>query len=178
MLGIGGNVICRCSAQRSLVLAPVTRSWQSCRVDEDLEPTGETAVDGVPSLARILDVPVELLREAIGGPWNGAENAPYYGHEVTVFTGLANPRQPDRVLVVIRVDHDDCTLHVGRAIGVPVPGGKHQWSLGEPRTALEYGEIPLDETWGPQHARSLVLDELRDAVNRVLDAVVLRGTTW
>lgn len=134
--------------------------------------------DGIPAIAELLRVPEDVLREAIGGPWNGAEDAPYYGHEVTVFTGLANPRQPDRALVVLRFDHDDSTLHVGRAIGVPVPGGQHQWSLGEPRTVIEIDEVPLDESWGPQRSRVLVVEAVRDAVNQVLDAVVLRGTTW
>lgn len=132
----------------------------------------------MPQLAALLAVPEPVLREAIGGPWAAAENAPYFGHEVRVFVGLENPRHPERPLVVIRVDRDEHVVDVGRAVGVPVPGGRQQWSLGEPRTSLDYDEVPLDESWGGEHTRELLVLALRDAVSSVLDAAILRGTTW
>lgn len=134
--------------------------------------------DGVPQLAALLGVPEPVLREAIGGPWSTAENAPYFGHDVQVFVGVENPRHPERPLVVIRVDRDEHVVDVGRAVGVPVPGGRQQWSLAEPRTSLDYDEVPLDETWGGEHSAELLVLALRDAVSSVVDASILRGTTW
>jgi hypothetical protein len=134
--------------------------------------------DGVPQLAAILGAPDEVLRAAIGGPWHAAENAPYYGHDVRVYVGLENPRHPERPLVVLRVDREEHVIDVGRAVGVPVPGGRQQWSLGEPRASLDYDEVPLDETWGGEHTTQLLVLALSDAVSAVVDAAILRGTTW
>lgn len=134
--------------------------------------------DGVPQLAALLGVPEPVLREAIGGPWTAAENAPYFGHDVRVYVGLENPRHPERPLVVIRVDREEHVVDIGRAVGVPVPGGRQQWSLAEPRASLDYDEVPLDETWGGEHTVELLVLALRDAVSAVVDAAILRGTTW
>ena len=134
--------------------------------------------DGLPQLALLLAVPEDALRAAVGEPWRAAENAPYFGHDVRVYVGLENPRHPERPLVVIRVDREERVVDVGRAVGVPVPGGRQQWSLAEPRTSLDYDEVPLDETWGGEHSAGLLLGALGDAVSAVLDAAVLRGTTW
>lgn len=138
----------------------------------------EPAADGVPHLARLLGVQVDPLREAIGGPWSAGEHGPEFGHLVTIFTGLENPRVPSRPVVALRVDHDARTVEVGRAIGVPLLGDRYQWSLGEPRASIDYDEVPLDEVWGAEHSRSLLVDELGRAVSAVLDATILRGTTW
>ncbi len=134
--------------------------------------------DGVAQLAEIIGVPADQLREAIGGPWSNGEPGPDFGHAVTVFTGLANPRAPGRPLVALRVDHDDGVVDVGRAIGAALPGGGHQWSLGEPRASIEYDQVPLDEAWGAEHTATLLVDDVGFAVRAVLDAAVLRGTTW
>ena len=142
-------------------------------MDETPEPD-----DGLPFLATVIGVPPEVLREAIGGPWSRPQPGPDFGHEVTVFTGRLNPVTPGRPLVAIRVDHDDRVLDVGRAVGVPLPGGRQQWSLGEPRTSLDYDQVPLDESWGAAHSAVLLVDELGEAVTAVLDAAVLRGVDW
>lgn len=134
--------------------------------------------DGVTELAAILGVPADALGAAIGGPWLPGIEAPAYGHAVTVFVGLVNPRVPDRPLVVLRVDHDAAVVDVGRALGVALPTGSQQWSLGAPRATLAYGEPPLDEAWGPEHSARLLLEELGAAVAAVLDSAVLRGTAW
>jgi hypothetical protein len=134
--------------------------------------------DGLAQLAGMLGVPEQELRAAIGAPWRAAENAPYFGHDVRVYVGHENPRHPERPLVVIRVDRDERVVDVGRAVGVPVPGGRQQWSLAEPRTSLDYDEVPLDETWGGGHSAALLLSALGDAVSTVVDAAILRGTTW
>jgi hypothetical protein len=134
--------------------------------------------DGVGQLAAILGVPLERLREAIGGPWSPGTPGPDFGHEVTLFTGLENPRTPGRPLVVLRVDHDASVVDVGRAVGVALPAGAQQWSLGEPRASIDVDEVPLDEVWGAAHTATLLVDEIGAAVRAVLDAAVLRGTTW
>jgi hypothetical protein len=144
----------------------------------ELDPGSAPVPDGVVQAAALLGVPAELLREAIGGPWSEPMPGPAFGHDVTVFTGLENPRVPGRPLVVLRVDHDARAVDVGRAIGVPLPGGRHQWSLGEPRTSIDLDEVPLDEAWGPARTAVLLVEEVRQAVRAVVDAAVLRGTSW
>jgi hypothetical protein len=145
----------------------------------DADDTGASgAADGVAELAAIIGVPVEPLREAMRGPWNAGFVGPAFGHDVTVFTGLENPRVPGRPLVVLRVDHDARVIDVGRAVGVPLPDGRPQYSLGEPRASIDYDQVPLDEVWGPEHSAGLLIDELGLAVSAVLDAAVLRGTRW
>lgn len=129
----------------------------------------ENVVDGVPALARLLGVPEPDLRDAIGGPWSEGHDGPDLGSPVTTFTGLVNPRAPSRPLVAIRVEHEDWSVDVGHAVGVPVPSGRMQWALGEPRTALSFD---VDEP------RDRLLADLRDAVHHVAEAAVLRGTSW
>jgi hypothetical protein len=139
--------------------------WQSAVVDEN----AENSEDGVPALAGLLDVPEPDLRAAIGGPWSVGHEGPDLGSPVTTFTGLVNPRAPSRPLVAIRVEHEDWSVDVGHAVGVPVPTGRMQWALGEPRTALSFD---------PDEPRELLLAELREAVHQVAEAAVLRGTAW
>ena len=160
---------------------PLARRGVRCHsgaVTDEHDPAAPDGADGVAELAAIIGVPVEPLREALGGPWNAGIPGPAFGHDVTVFTGLENPRVPGRPLVVLRVDHDAQVVDVGRAVGVPLPEGRFQYSLGEPRATIDYDQVPLDEVWGPEHSAGLLIDELNLAVSAVLDAAVLRGTRW
>jgi hypothetical protein len=81
---------------------------------------------------------------------------------------------PDRALVAIRVDHEDGVVDVGKAVGVPLPNGRMQWALAEPRTRLH---SDLDEPNNVLQVSDLI-EGLRAAVNRVADASMLRGTSW
>ena len=129
----------------------------------------ETDKDDLPALAGLLGIPEPELRSAIGGPWHTVEAGPGPALPFTTFTGLANPRTPGRPLVAMRVEHEDGTLVVGYAVGVPVPTGEMRWALAEPRTELMHdADDPGDG----------FLLELRDAVQRVADAAMLRGTSW
>lgn len=125
--------------------------------------------DGLPALAALLGVAEPDLREAIGGPWHEVEAGPGPALPFTAFTGLANPRTPGRPLVAMRVEHEDGLLAVGYAVGVPVPTGEMRWALAEPRTELIYEADDPSEDF---------LRDLRDAVQRVADAAMLRGTSW
>ena len=144
------------------------RYWHSVVVDEG-SGDGERAPDGVSALAELLGVSVPALREAISGPWDQGTAGPDLGFPITTFTGLANPHTPSRPLAAIRVDHTDLFLEVGHAVGVPLPSGGMQWALGEPRTGISYD---LDTP------RETLLEGVRDALHRVVDAAVLRGATW
>lgn len=125
--------------------------------------------DGLPALAALLGVAEPDLREAIGGPWHEVETGPGPALPFTAFTGLANPRTPGRPLVAMRVEREDGLLAVGYAVGVPVPTGEMRWALAEPRTELIYeAEDPSED----------FLRDLREVVQRVADAAMLRGTSW
>ena len=69
-------------------------------------------------------------------------------------------------------------MSTARSTSSTSAGGRQQWSLAEPRTSLDYDEVPLDETWGGEHSTELLVLALRDAVSAVVDAAILRGTTW
>ena len=141
-------------------------------------------LDGVAELALLIGVPEGLLRAAIGSDLGPGEAGPGFGGDVTIFTGLTNPRTPGRPLVAIRVDHDDASFEVGHAVGVPLPNGRMQWSLGDPRTTLPYGEaatrdaLDLFDAVEPIDVQRALVDALRDAIARIADVAMLRGTRW
>lgn len=130
--------------------------------------------DGVAALAILLGLPEGDLRAAIGVPWNTPQEGPDLGVDITIVTGRASPQTPDRPLVAIRIDHADGIVDVGKAIGVPLPNGRMQWALAEPRTRLN---SDLDPEVDVVHVSDLV-EALGAAVTRVADASMLRGTTW
>jgi hypothetical protein len=125
--------------------------------------------DAMPALAALLGITVSALETAIGGPWMQWQSGPNLDGPIVTFTGLPNPRTPERPLAAIRVDAQDQSLDVGYAVGVPLPNGRMQWALAEPRSTVPFGE---DED---QHS---VAVGLRDAVNLVMEAAVLKGTSW
>lgn len=129
----------------------------------------DSEVDGIPELADWLGLDEATLRAAIGGPWGAGQIAPELGTPRTLFVGHENPRSPERPLVVIRLDHLDWTVEIGKAVGVPLPTGEFQWTIGEPRTSLEFD---------PAEAQPMLAHDLQEAVNKVINAAVLRGTTW
>jgi hypothetical protein len=129
----------------------------------------------VPGLARLLGVDEADVRQAIGGPWSQESATPDLGSRVTMFIGLANPRTPSRPLAAIRVDHAEGVVEVGHAVGVPLPTGEAHWVLAAPRTTVSFDVDGLDDVDG---VPALVLDALRSGVHAVVEAAVLRGTTW
>ena len=141
-------------------------------------------LDGVAELALLIDVPEELLRAAIGSDLSPGHAGPGFGSDVTIFTGLSNPRTPGRPLVAIRVEHGDASFEVGHAVGVPLPNGRMQWSLGDPRTTLPYGEHATRDAFGlfdvveQIEVQRVLVDALRDAIARIADVAMLRGTRW
>ena len=155
--------------------------WHSFPVDE-----GEQ--DAVTGLAIVLGVPTEQLRAAIGGPWLVEELPATFDAFVTIITGLENPRTPNRPLIALRVEHEEGTIEVGHAVGVPLPNGRMQWALGEPRTLLPYEPEELREhllltdpradTMSTDELSQALLAELSAAISRVADVAMLRGTTW
>ena len=146
--------------------------------------------DGVAELADLLGLPDDDLRAAIGGPWNPGYRMPeeHLGTLGVVFTGLVDPRVPDRPLAVIQVDTVDGLLTVGYAVGFPLVTGDMRWSPAEPRTVMPFGVDDVlacvDDPTHPLSAfdvgdpEQTLLACLRDAVVRVTDAAILRGTTW
>jgi hypothetical protein len=155
--------------------------WQSLPVDE-----GEQ--DAVAGLAIVLGVPTDQLRAAIGGPWLVEELPATLDAFVTIMTGLENPRTPNRPLIALRVEHEEGTIEVGHAVGVPLPNGRMQWAFGEPRTLLPYEPEELREhllrtdpradTMSSDDLVEALLAELSAAIGRVADVAMLRGTTW
>lgn len=141
-------------------------------------------LDGVAELSLLIDVPEDLLRGALGSDVAPGQAGPGFGPDVTIFTGLTNPRTPGRPLVAIRVEHDDAVLEVGHAVGVPLPNGRHQWSLGDPRTILPYGEDAIRDAFDLSDVAELgdvqraLVEALRDAIARIADVAMLRGTRW
>jgi hypothetical protein len=130
--------------------------------------------DGVAELAVMLRLPLGELRAALGEPWSAGQAAPGWGADITIFTGRENPRTPDRPLVAIRVDPAEGIVDVGHAIGVPLPNGRFQWALGEPVTELAY----LDDDEPDAFKAAELIDGLRDAMNRIADVAMFRGTEW
>lgn len=152
------------------------------------EPTDDAfdsfELDGVAELSLLIDVPEDMLRAAIGSDLGPGEAGPGFGSDVTIFTGLTNPRTPGRPLVAIRVELEDTVFEVGHAVGVPLPNGRTQWSLGDPRTVLPYGEVPtrdafdLSDVMERIEVQRVLVDALRDAIARIADVAMLRGTRW
>ena len=142
-------------------------------MDESFDD-GAAINDGIPALAILLGLPEAELREAIGGPWNTPQEGPDLGLDITIVTGRYSPQTPDRPLVAIRIDHGDGVVDIGKAIGVPLPNGRMQYALAEPRTRLH---SDLDEPTSVLQMSDL-LEGLRAAVTRVADASMLRGTSW
>ena len=144
--------------------------------------------DAVAGLAIVLGVPTEQLRAAIGGPWVVEESPATFDAFVTILTGLENPRTPQRPLIVMRVEHEEATIEVGHAVGVPLPNGRRQWAFGEPRTLLPYEPAELREhllltdpradMMSSDEVSHALLAELSAAISRVADVAMLRGTTW
>lgn len=134
----------------------------------------QSTEDGVAALAILLGLPEAELREAIGAPWGTPQDGPDLGVDITIVTGRDNPKTPDRPLVAIRIDHAEGVVDVGKAIGVPLPNGRMQWALAEPRTRLH---SDLDEPNNVLQISDLI-EGLRAAVNRVADTSMLRGTSW
>ena len=116
-----------------------------------------------PALGEVLGVDDALLAGAIGAfrP-SGTE----WDDEVLVYTGRSNPRAPERPVVVLRVHTLDAEVEVGRAVGVPLPDGRTRWTLAGPRTTVALSD------------GATMVAALADAVVRVLDADMLRGTRW
>ena len=130
--------------------------------------------DGIDELAGLLRIDPGLLRGTLGGPWSEGRPGPGWGGDFVIFTGRENPRTPDRPLVAIRVDPFEQCIDIGHAVGVPLPNGRFQWALGEPRT-----NIPYDFDEEPDALRAAeIADELREAINRVADAAMFKGTSW
>ena len=146
--------------------------WHSWRVDE--LPVDGAPQDGVVEMAALLGVSLPHLRSAVGEPWSPGQTGPGWGGDVTIFTGRDNPRTPGRPLVAIRVDPAERTVDVGHAIGVPLPNGRFQWALGEPVTELACH--PGDGA-DPFKAAALI-DGIREAMNRIADVAMFRGTSW
>lgn len=152
------------------------------------EPTDnafdDVRLDGVAELSLLIDVPEDMLRSAIGSDLGPGQAGPGFGRDVTIFTGLTNPRTPGRPLVAIRVELDDAVFEVGHAVGVPLPNGRMQWSLGDPRTVLAYGEGPTRDAYDLSdvveriEVQQALVNELRDAIARIADVAMLRGTRW
>lgn len=141
-------------------------------------------LDGVAELSLLIDVPEDMLRAAIGSDLGPGQAGPGFGNDVTIFTGLTNPRTPGRPLVAIRVEHDDAIFEVGHAVGVPLPNGRMQWSLGDPRTVLPYGEaatrdaFDLTEMVDRADVQRALVEALLEAIARIADVAMLRGTRW
>lgn len=142
-------------------------------------------LDGVAELALMIGVSEAGLREVLGGELDPGVPGPGFGRQVTIFTGVGNPRTPGRPLVAIRVEHEDPFFEVGHAVGVPLPNGRHQWSLGDPRTTLPYGEEAtrdafdlLEEYVDAAAVQQALLSALHEAINKVADVAMLRGTSW
>lgn len=144
--------------------------------------------DGLADLAALLGVPVDVARVALGEPWSPGDRGSTLWGEFTIFTGRENPRNPDRPLIAIVVDHTEETVELGHAVGVPLPDGRMRWSLGAPRTSIPLDPADLRE-WAADHAsvpsslgdealRSALLEELRLGIERVADTAMLRGAEW
>lgn len=143
---------------------------------------------GLVELAALLGVPYDEALAALGSQWNPGDPGSSAWGEFTIFTGRENPRTPGRPLVAIYVDHSEHTVEVGHAVGVPLPNGRMQWALGEPRTLLPYdedgliawasrdGRVPQSTT--PQGLRAVLLAELQAGIARIADVAMMRGTTW
>lgn len=129
--------------------------------------------DGLPELAGLLRVAEDDLRHAIAGPWSEPQRAPGWDGEVFIFTGRDNPKTPGRPLVALRVDPMDETIEMGHAVGVPLPNGRMQWALGEPRTSAHY-----DFEEGDAFRQAALLDDLRQGIARIADVAMFRGTSW
>jgi len=114
------------------------------------------------------------LRAAIGEPWSDGQSGPGWGADITIFTGRENPRMPERPLVAIRIDPAEGTVDVGHAIGVPLPNSRFQWALGEPLTQIDLPTVNDPDAF----AAAELIDGLRDAVNRIADVAMFRGTSW
>lgn len=142
--------------------------------------------EGLTELALLLGAAPPLVRAAIGEPWSRGGEGSDRGGEITVFTGRENPRTPGRPLVAIRIDHLDDTVEVGHAVGVPLPNGRTQWALGEPRTIVPLDEEELSELaradgWpavDDADARAYLLARLGEGIARVADVATLRGVQW
>lgn len=158
--------------------------WWQIAVVVDVVP------DGVPQLAELLGVPVDALREAIGGPWDDGYqmNEEHLGTLGTVFTGVPDPRTPSRPMAVIQVDTADEQLTIGYAVGFPLVSGQMRWSPADPRTVLPYDldeirECLLDTghpltAFGTSDPQEALLAALQDALAKIANAATLSGTTW
>jgi hypothetical protein len=145
-------------------------------------------VEGLVELARLLGVPPARLEAAIGGPWSDGDTGSTAWGEFTIFTGRDNPRTPGRPLIAICVDHAEGTVEVGHAVGVPLPNGRMQWALGEPRTTVPVGEDDLVDwatrdgrtpaSMSPEGLRDVMLEALAAGIGRVADVAMMRGTRW
>ncbi len=143
-------------------------------------------MSGLDELATLLGVDPAQLSDAIGEPWSEGQDGPGSLREYTTFTGRENPRTPGRDLIAIRVDHHDRTVEVAHAVGVPLPNGKMQWAMAEPRTIVP---IDVDEfaEWMAEHdlfdntpagLKAAMLAELAAGISRVAEVAMLRGTSW
>ncbi len=144
--------------------------------------------DGVGELADLLGVPRQALALAIGDQWSPGDPGSSAWGEFTIFTGRENPRTPGRPLIAICVDHSELTVELGHAVGVPLPNGRMQWALGEPRTLVPFdedglvawatgeGRVPTSTT--PDGLAEALLAELAAGIEKVASTAMLRGITW
>ena len=146
------------------------------------------SMSGLNALAAMLGVDPAQLSDAIGEPWSDGQDGPGSLREFTTFTGRENPRTPGRDLIAIRVDHHDRTVEVAHAVGVPLPNGRMQWAMAEPRTSVPIDVDELAE-WAAEHDRfeidttpaglkAAMLAELAAGISRVAEVAMLRGTSW
>lgn len=148
----------------------------------------DETTDGLPELAGVLGVPEDMLRAVLGDDWMPGQPGPGWGHEVTIFTGVANPRTPGRPLVAIVVDDLDGFIEIGHAVGVPLPNGRMRWALGEPKTELPLDRDHLREVFVEANRYDYVSSDeavteglvqaVREAVAKIADTAMLRGIAW
>ena len=152
------------------------------------EEANDDQADGLTELASLLGLPSDALAAALGDDWAPGQPGSGWGHRVTIFTGVPNPRTPGRPLVAIVVDLEEGFVELGHAVGVPLPSGHMRWALGEPRTELPLDRESLREHFVDANRYDLISSEdamtagllqaMREAVARIADTAMLRGVAW